>query len=47
MRLNSNGDLTEVEMKYSQNKTRGRTGNRWLLLAAMVGAIALARKVDP
>ena len=46
MRLNSNGDLTEVEMKYSQNKTRGRTGNRWLLLAAMVPLLAFTTACD-
>jgi hypothetical protein len=46
MRLNRNSDPTEVEMKYSQNKTGGRTGNRWLLLAAMVPLLAFTTACD-
>ena len=33
-------------MKYSQNKTGGRTGNRWLLLAAMVPLLAFTTACD-
>ena len=46
MRLNSNSDPTEVEMKYSRKNTGGRAGNRWLLIAAMVPLLAFTAACD-